>query len=190
MQLQEYIHTYFEIASQEVNKIAVLFQDQSIKKGAFWIKKDTYNSPLSFIKTGYLRFSAYDQNSQKEITQWIATPGGFLGDLSSLVFDTPIRWNIEALSDCQLHTISNSNYQKIGQLIPQWEALEKRFIAKCFISLENRIFQLLSLSAEERYDHLFEQDPDLFNAVPLQYIASMLHMSPETLSRIRKRKTS
>mgnify|MGYP003623247190 FL=1 len=43
------------------------------------------------------------------------------------------------------------------------------------------------MSAEERYLHFFNANKELFNQVPLQYIASMLGMTPETLSRLRNR---
>lgn len=63
--------------------------------------------------------------------------------------------------------------------------LEKRFVAKCFAVMESRIFDFIALSAEERYTRYFALYPNHFNQVPLQYIASLLGMSPETLSRIR-----
>lgn len=53
--------------------------------------------------------------------------------------------------------------------------------------MENRVADLISLTAEERYKRLFEQNPEMLNLVPLQYLASMLGMTPETFSRIRKR---
>jgi hypothetical protein len=53
--------------------------------------------------------------------------------------------------------------------------------------LEDRILTYLSMTAEERYNHLFNFNPELFNQVHLQYIASMLGMTPETLSRLRKK---
>jgi hypothetical protein len=43
------------------------------------------------------------------------------------------------------------------------------------------------MSAEERYHQLFHFNKELFNQVPLQYLASMLGMTPETLSRLRKK---
>jgi CRP-like cAMP-binding protein len=53
--------------------------------------------------------------------------------------------------------------------------------------LEDRIFSHLSMSAEDRYQFFFQHNKELFNQVPLQYIASMLGMTPETFSRIRKK---
>jgi hypothetical protein len=43
------------------------------------------------------------------------------------------------------------------------------------------------MSAQERYNQLFQFNKELFNIVPPQYLASMLGMAPETLSRLRKR---
>jgi CRP-like cAMP-binding protein len=82
------------------------------------------------------------------------------------------------------------NYQNIGAVVPEWHELEKFFIAKCFLNLEDRVYTFLSMTAEERFHHFYEQKQELFNLVPLQYIASMLGMTPETLSRIRKKLTS
>ncbi|PSR56751.1 Crp/Fnr family transcriptional regulator [Adhaeribacter arboris] len=129
----------------------------------------------------------YVATPEKEVTQWISTKGYFVTDLAGIIFHQPTRWNIQALTNCELYTIQKTDYNNLGQLIPEWHHLEKLFIARCFTFLEDRIFALLSMTAEERYRHLFKQSPELFNQVPLQYLASMMGMMPETLSRLRKR---
>jgi hypothetical protein len=53
-----------------------------------------------------------------------------------------------------------------------------------------RLFALLSMTADERYQYLQDHNPDLFNQVPLKYLASMMGMTPESLNRIRNRRTS
>jgi hypothetical protein len=40
-------------------------------------------------------------------------------------------------------------------------------------------------SAQERYAKLLKQHPEILKRAPLLYIASLLQMSPETLSRVR-----
>ena len=86
-----------------------------------------------------------------------------------------------------LPTIKREDYYKIGQLIAAWYKFEKRFLAHYFTLMEDRIFSHLSMTAEERYNFFFENNKELFNQVPLQYIASMLGVTPETFSRIRKK---
>ncbi|KIO76152.1 Crp/Fnr family transcriptional regulator [Pedobacter lusitanus] len=125
--------------------------------------------------------------ADKEVTQWISTPGYFITDLAGFIFEKPARWTIQALTDTVLFTISRADYNKIGELVPKWKEFEKLFITRCFTTLEDRIFTHLSMTAEERYSFFFENNKELFNQVPLQYIASMLGMTPETFSRIRKK---
>jgi CRP-like cAMP-binding protein len=177
-ELQKYITSYFGITNQNLDKITALFTESELKKGEFFTKSGQYCEKLSFIRSGFIRVFA--NANDKEVTQWISTKGSFITDLYSFTFKQRAKWNIQALTDCELY----------NNLVPNWAEMEKKFIAGCFIQLEDRVFSHLSLSAEERYDKLFENNKELFNQVPLQYLASMLGMSPETLSRIRNKKIS
>ncbi len=184
-ELEKYIQTYFGVSNDELSKISAFFKPVSLKKGAYFLKKGMHADRLGFVQSGIIR--EFVSIEDKEITKWISTKGYFVVDLSSFVFKQTARWNIQALTDCELYVIDNSDYLKIGQVIPHWTELEKLFIAKCFTVLEDRIIQHLSMTAEERYLALFSFNKDLFNQVPLQYLASMLGMTPETLSRLRKK---
>ena len=184
-ELEQHIKTLFGIQQQHLKRMAGLFVPALLDKDAYFIRSGQYGVSLSFVKQGFLR--VFEYKDVKDITQWIFTPGEFVTDLSSLVFDTPARWNVQALTDCELYSLSRGDYQKIDTIVPQWKDLEKLFIAKCFLNLEDRVFSFLSMTAEERFLHLLEQNPDLFNQVPLHFIASMLGMTPETLSRIRRK---
>lgn len=111
-------------------------------------------------------------------------------DLESLIFETPARWYIQALTPCTLYELSQEQYLRIHTLVPDWANIERRFLARCFVHLEQRVFQQLSMSAEERYLELWHRAPELFHTVPLHHIASMLGMTPETLSRLRRKAIS
>lgn len=185
-ELEHYISSYFGVAQpDDLHAISQFFRQETLKKGDFFLETGKSCNKLSFIQSGMLRI--YLQTDDKEVTQWISTKGYFVTDLAGFVFETPARWTIQALSDVELFTINRADYIKIGQLIPKWNELEKLFIARCFVMLEDRIFTHLSMTAEERYNFFFEHNKELFNQVPLQYIASMLGMTPETFSRIRKK---
>lgn len=186
--LENYLHHYFSIGRDDCKKLASLFQKEKLAKGEFFLKSQQQSNKLSFIEHGLLRL--FVVLPDKEVTQWIAGSGSFVTDLSGFLFRNPSRWNIQTLTEVTLYSISHEQYLNIALLIPKWNELEKLFIGKCFVSLENRIFNQISLSAEARYQLLFEQQKELFQQVPLQYLASMLGMTPETLSRIRSKKTS
>ncbi len=184
-ELEQYIHSYFGVPKEELDKIVSCFHTHTLKKGNYFLKTGRVCDKLSFQRNGLVRVFA--ESSDREVTQWISTQGYFITDLAGIIFNKTSRWNIQALSDTELFTIHRDNYLKMGQLIPRWHELEKLFIAKCFTMLEDRVFALLSMSTEERYHLLLKEHPQLFNQVPLQYLASMMGMTPETLSRLRKK---
>ncbi|WP_276978697.1 Crp/Fnr family transcriptional regulator [Flavobacterium filum] len=184
-ELEKYIHTYFSVNKDDLTKISSFFKPVTLKKGEYFLKIGMNSDKLGFVQTGIIREFVYIDH--KEVTKWISTKGYFVVDLSSFVFQQSARWNIQALTDSELYVIDSKDYQKIGQEIPRWAELEKLFIAKCFTVLEDRVLQHLTMTAEARYNQLFNFNKALFNQVPLQYLASMLGMTPETLSRLRKK---
>ena len=185
-ELEEYIKSYFGIVEvEDLKRISSFFELQSIKKGEFYLKEGKQSNELSFVQSGLMRI--YADLEDKEVTQWISSKGYFITDLSSFVFGSPSRWSIHALEDSEVYTISKENYNRIGEVIPTWHQLEKLFIVRCFSIMEDRIFSHLSMTADERYSMFFESNKELFNQVPLKYIASMLGMTAETFSRVRKR---
>jgi len=187
-ELEQYIHSYFGVDRNDIVKIASFFKPHVIRKGDYFMKTGDVCTQLSFVQSGFLR--VFVSLPDKEVTQWISSKGYFITDLASLIFSTPGRWSIQALTDTELHTINKTDYDNLADHIPQWPLLEKLFTVRCFSIMEDRIFGHLSMTAEERYQQFFNQNKELFNQVPLQYLASMLGMTPETFSRIRKKQLS
>lgn len=184
-ELELSIKSHFGIIKpDELESITSLFRPETLKKGDYFLQTNKKCERLSFVQSGFLRI--FIETESKEVTQWISTKGYFVTDLSSFIFDKPARWTIQALTDTEIYTLNKRDYKEIINTIPQWAELEKMFIIHCFITLEERVLSHLSMSAEERYHFFFENNKELFNQVPLQYIASMLGMTPETFSRIRK----
>nr|WP_199159152.1 Crp/Fnr family transcriptional regulator [Pedobacter sp. ASV2] len=184
--LENHLANYFGVIdSADLNAIANKFKLTEIKKGEYFLKVDKTVNQLAFTQSGLLR--VFVNTGDREITQWITQENSFLTDLSGFILNSPSRWNIQALTDVTLYFINKTDYIDLGKQIPAWQTFETRFITKCFATMEDRIFSHLSMSAEERYHHFFNHNKALFNTVPLQYLASMLGMTPETFSRIRKK---
>tara|TARA_Y100001968_G_scaffold227578_1_gene210343 strand:- start:4418 stop:4996 length:579 start_codon:yes stop_codon:yes gene_type:complete len=174
-----------QLSNREVAFIRPYFQEEKLQKNEFFTQTDKTCDKLSFVKSGILR--VYTLSDGKEITQWISTQNFLLTEVMGFFFNQPNRWAIQALTETELLSITKTNYLKLCQKFPKWNEIEKQLIMKCFMMMEDRIFSHLSMTAEERYELYFQQNKKLFNQVPLQYIASLLGMTAETLSRIRKR---
>jgi len=181
------IQEHFGALSQD--DLAVIhsyFKEEKLNRNENFTESGEICNKLSIVKSGILRVYALSEDG-REITQWLSTKDFFVTELMGFFFNQPNRWTIQAFTEVELFTISKTDYIKLCQEFPKWIEIEKQFIIKCFAMMEDRIFSHLSMTAEERYNQYFEQHKELFNQVPLQYIASVLGMTPETFSRIRKR---
>lgn len=184
-QLKEQFRGYFDIEESQLDTLVGLFDKVELSKGDTFLHQGCACKEIAFVKEGVLRISAPVDGD--DITQWIATPGYYVTDLVNFMQGTKSRWTITALTDSVLYSISKPNYDKLETLIPDWGKKEKEFLIHCFTILENRVLQFISMTAEERYRYYFQENKSLFNQIPQQYIASMLGMTPETLSRIRRK---
>ena len=176
----------FELSDSLAEHLASRFQRIAYERGTLIFGQGDSVRKLYFLESGFIRI--FFEENGKEITQWISTPGYFLTELRAFYGKKPSRWSMEALSDTVVYTIGKDSLEVLEKEFPDWVKYERNFITKCFETIENRVRGLLSQSAEERYQAFMHFAPNLFNEVPLKHLASMLGMSPETLSRLRAKK--
>jgi CRP-like cAMP-binding protein len=186
-ELKKHIIETFGFTDSEFQEIRGYFKRKEILEGDYFLKEGQYARELGFVEKGILREFLYIND--KEVTKWFSTSGYFAVDLSGFLFDQKSKVSYQAMTAVELVAISKEDYNKISTKVPRWNKLETMFLAKCFTVLENRVISHLAFNAEERYNQLFAFNPTLFNEVPLNQIASMLGMTAETLSRIRKKQT-
>lgn len=93
----------------------------------------------------------------------------------------------ECVEDCVL-TISNKSFEnELRSALPRLDAVFNQIALEKLQSAKAEWSHFISSSPEERYLHLLETKPALFNRIPHHQIASYLGMKPQSLSRIRKR---
>ncbi|WP_029292531.1 Crp/Fnr family transcriptional regulator [Chryseobacterium hispalense] len=181
------IQEYFGPLSQD--DLAIIhsyFKEEKLDRNEIFTESGQICNKLSIVKSGILRIYALSDEG-REITQWLSVKDFFVTEIMGFFFNQPNRWTIQAFTETELLTITKTDYLKLCKELPKWNEIEKKVIFKCFVMMENRIFSHLSMTAEERYNQYFEHNKELFHQVPLQYIASVLGMTPETFSRIRKK---
>lgn len=173
-----------QINQSSLDRIVSRFEPRRLKKGDYLLEADKICREMAFIESGYLRM--FDIADGKEITLWIGTSGTFITSLSSFTFETTNYWRIQAVTDCDLQVIKKKDHMELYKQIPQWLEFDNHLLARSFALLEQRMFSHLHTTAQMRYEALMSDNPSIFNHVPLQYIASMLGIASETLSRLRK----
>lgn len=182
--LRDYISNQISVDKDSIDAILSVFESMDIAKGEYFLKSGKNCRQIAFIESGYMRM--YDLVDGKEITFWIGSDSKFITSLSSFIFETNNIWNIQAITDCKLYVINRENHFKLSKSQPKWLEFDNILLAHSFALLEKKMFSQLHTKAEQRYHNLLKEEPKLFKNVPLQYIASMLGITPESLSRLRK----
>jgi CRP-like cAMP-binding protein len=77
--------------------------------------------------------------------------------------------------------------QEMYQKFPKLAALTRALMEQDFGKTQSAFVAFMSSSPEERYRKLLTDRPDLLGRAPQHQIASYLGVTPESLSRIRKR---
>ena len=83
--------------------------------------------------------------------------------------------------------ISNNDLQEVYERTKKGNLVGRKMAEKMFLIKSKRELSLLNKTAEERYLDLFSDRPKLLKQIPLKYIASYIGITPQALSRIRKR---
>jgi CRP/FNR family transcriptional regulator, anaerobic regulatory protein len=186
--INQCISEHIQIEESILNEIVSHFTRKKILKGEFLLKQGTICRELFFIESGYFRM--YDIVDGKEITLWIAGAGNFITSLSSFVFESVNHWNIQAIEDSSIMAINRRDHFHLSEIQRKWLEFDNLLLARSFALLEQNMFAQLHTTAQQRFETLMIDNPAIFNHVPLQYIASMLGITPETLSRLRKNSNS
>lgn len=181
------IRKFTALNGNELEDILSYFEPVTYQKGDFLVKAGQVCDKVAFVETGLLR--TWYEVDGIEVTHWISDAGYFDTSLSSFSFQTPSRWNIQAISTCQIFTLDCKSHQQLLKKYLPWMKFESQLLIYSYLGLEDRMFSQLHQTAEERYEKLLSTRRHLVQQAPLQYLASMLGMKPETLSRLRKKLT-
>ena len=145
-------------------------------------QKENY---LSFIEKGIVRKCI--PHEFDDLTFEFAFAGNFISAYEFYLTQQPTPYQLETITDTVLWSVSFNDLQDIYYTTDIGNNIGRLASEDLFIKKSNRELSLLTQSAEERYLNLFTEQPQLFQLIPLKYIASYIGITPQALSRIRKR---
>lgn len=171
------------VPESELLQITGAFKFKKISKGDYFVQEGKTSRYLAFITKGLFQY--YFLKDGKEITTYITGENTFLASVSSFFKQRPSKEYVRALTDAELWQV---HYNDLALLKANSEAFKAFYIE----ALENVVAgidesrsNLITLTAEERYTTLLRDEPALLQQIPLQYLASILGITPRHLSRIR-----
>ena len=180
-----YLTSNIDIDKNAIEQLLSRCTIRPVKKGEFLLKQGEKCKHSFFVESGLLRQYSIDDKGKEHILQF-APERWFMSDRESVYFDEPSQYYIQAYENSDVFMIEESLILQLSKDEPLFLEFHNKLLHNHIRHLHNRITQLLSASAEERYLSFVKTYPDILLRVPQTMVASYLGITPESLSRVRK----
>lgn len=158
---------------------------QRYKKGTILLQEGQISKECYSVLKGIVR--EYYVIDGEEKTTAFYSEGMPVNAFSSYMKGEPAKHYLVCAEDCILVVGNQSLEEEMCQRIPKLESIIRKEVERLTGEAQDEFASFITSSPEQRYLNLLETRPDLCNRVPQHQIASLLGITPESLSRIRKR---
>lgn len=186
--LLDYFQQVMPLSIEEKQLVTELFKPRLYRKRQYVLQEGDICNQFNFIVRGCLRMYKVDEKGNTYIIQF-AAENRWLSNIGSFHERKPSELNIDALEDTMVLQISYENLLSLYTNAPKFDRIFRVLIENSFVSLQKRLLQNISSTAEDRYNSFLDSYSHLTNRLPQTQIASFLGITPEFLSRLRNKQS-
>lgn len=171
------------LSREQIHELADILICRKFKKGERILDEGDVCRSMLYLEKGLTRqfYFKYD----KDLTEHIAYEGGVVICLESYLKEEPTRLMIEALEPTIAWDIPKDRIEQLALKDAEIGVWYRKLFEASLIESQVKADTLRFEPAHERYNKLLQLHPEILKRAPLVYIASLLQMTPETLSRVR-----
>ena len=171
------------LSRESVHALAEILVCRKYRKGEIVLQAGEVCKAMLFIEKGMLRQFYYKYD--KDLTEHIGYENGMIICIESYFKQEPTRLMVETLEASVVWELPRVEVEKLIDQYHDIERLYRSFIEHSLTESQVKADTLRFEPAHERYNKLLQLHPEILKRAPLVYIASLLQMTPETLSRVR-----
>ncbi len=175
----------FSMSSVQMGLLKKFVGSKHLKRNEYFLREGEYCSDIAFIKSGMIRH--YYNSKDGEVTRWVSMDNTLCTSLSAFIRNIRSKENLQAVVDTELLLLRKNDFLDLYNSHQPFRQLWTSVIEAHYLGMEDRVYELIALRADERYDRLFHTHPEFIQKVPNKYLASMLGIEPRHLSRIKRR---
>lgn len=183
----------FGLSVSHIEEMMAIAFPKKVRRGEFLLREGEVCTHVGLVVTGALR--TFYINEDGEDISFLFHFNHRLEhlafiDYESVLLGTPTKLNIQATKNSLVYLIHKDALAALYQKNEFWQKFEKHMADRVYLSAKRRVEDLLYYSPERRYLQLLTDNPLVFQKFPQKHIASYLGITPQSLSRIRKRITN
>lgn len=182
----EHLNNKVSLSQEEQDMIRNFLTPKKLRKNQYLLQEGDVCEYIAFVEKGALRAYTVDEKGKEHIIQF-ALEGWTISDLYSFMTREPATYNIDALEDSELVLISHQAQEEILKRLPKYETYTRLQLTGAYLAMQKRLTSIISQPVEERYKSFMAMYPDIAQRVPQHMIASYMGLTPETLSRVRRK---
>lgn len=183
--LYEFYKDTYNVSDDDWKIFSSKLTRMEVRKGSLLLEIGGIEQHLYFIEEGLVRY--YVPKEENDVTLGFAFPNSFSCVYDSFLTQTPSTQSVEVLIDTVCWVLNYEDLQSIYKKTKIGDIIGRKTAEQLYLVKTKRELSLLNKTATERYLALFESKPELFKLIPLKYIASYIGITPQALSRIRRR---
>lgn len=173
------------MSDEGLKQLDLLLEPRKVAAGTHLVQQGEISHETFFIQEGVCR--NYNLIDGKEKTRWFALDGDIVASMFSFAHNEPAVASIEALTAMDLLVADTQDIRKLIRSSHEWSLWTSEYLIDGLYVLERRYTFLGHGDAYTRYENLQRMRSfELLNQIPLQYLASYLNITPQTLSRVRR----
>lgn len=187
--LVSYFDSHLRLTDEEKAFVRNHFAEKRVRRRQFILQEGDVCRHNTFVVSGCFRMFRVDEKGKEHNLQF-AVENWWIGDIGSFHSEEPSKLYIEAIENSIVLQIKKEDQLHLFVEYPRFNRIFRVLAENAMISLQNRILQNISSTAEERYLDFINRYPKFFNRISNVQIASYLGVTPEFLSTIRKKLTN
>lgn len=176
---------YIDQLKNKLDKADLWHKTIFLKRYEYLKVNGSTNTNLYYVVSGSLRIFFEDEYEEQIIR--LGYTHNFIVALDTFLSNKPSELYIQALKKCELKMITKKTFLDLIAQKPKYGQLWQKVLEQLLYEQMEREKDILIYSPRKRYQRVLARSPHLFQEIPNKYIASYLRMSPETLSRLKKR---
>lgn len=182
----QHFNSKVALTAEEEALLKTHLTPKKLRRKQYLLQSGDICKAFAFIEKGAMKSYTVDDAGVEHIIQF-GIEGWIIADLYSFLTGEPAMYNVDVVEDAELVLISKSAHNALLKVLPKYETYTRLNFEGAYIAMQRRLTSIISNSLEERYEQFKAQYPEIVQRFPQHMIASYMGLTPETLSRIRKR---